>query len=108
MREMRIYGLGLAFDGNGLGKRVEFTRIHGDGAVTVRNGFDADETTPLPLAQITHRIAVAFTRIPHHGLRRTLFGDDDGAAQRIITQTKGVRRIVDAINQTGEGDRLIP
>ena len=87
------------------GMRV--VRRHDDRAIAIVDRFHADEAAPFALIQIADGVSGLFSRIPHHGLRRTLLGNNDGAFQHRIAQLKRVSRIVDAVNHALEGRRFI-
>lgn len=80
---------------------------HDDRAIAIVDRFHADEAAPFALIQIADGVSGLFSRIPHHGLRRTLLGNNDGAFQHRIAQLKRVSRIVDAVNHALEGRRFI-
>lgn len=82
-------------------------RGNNDRAIAIVDGFHADEAAPFALIQIADGVSGLFSRILHHGLRRTLFGNNDGAFQHRIAQLKRVSRIVDAVNHALEGHRFI-
>ena len=86
---------------------MRIVRRHDDCAIAIVDGFHADEAAPFALIQIADGVSGLFSRIPHHGLRRTLFGNNDGAFQHRIAQLKRVSRIVDAVNHALEGHRFI-
>lgn len=87
------------------GMRV--VRRHDDRAVAIVDRFHAHEATPFAVAQISDGIAGLLSRIPYHGLRCALLGDNDGALQHGVAQLKRIRRIVDAVNHALEGHRFI-
>ena len=80
---------------------------HDDRAITIVDRFHAHEATPFAVAQISDGIAGLLSRIPYHGLRCALLGDNDGALQHGVAQLKRIRRIVDAVNHALEGHRFI-
>lgn len=45
---------------------------HDDRAIAIVDRFHADEAAPFALIQIADGVSGLFSRIPHHGLRRTL------------------------------------
>lgn len=48
---------------------------HDDRAVAIVDGFHADEAAPFALIQISDVVSGLFSRIPYHGLRCALLGD---------------------------------
>ena len=80
---------------------------HDDRAIAIVDRFHADEAAPFALIQIADGVSGLFSRIPYHGLRCALLGDNDGALQHGVAQLKRIRRIVDAVNHALEGHRFI-
>lgn len=71
-------------------------------------GLDAYEVAPFSVRQVRDRIAGPFAGIPHHGLWRTRFADDDRAVQRIVAQAQRSVGRVDAVNHGPvEGESVI-
>lgn len=69
-----------------------------DRAIAIVDRFHADEAAPFALIQIADGVSGLFSRIPYHGLRCALLGDNDGPLQHGVAQLKRIRRIVDAVN----------
>lgn len=82
-------------------------RGNNDRAIAIVDRFHADEAAPFALIQIADGVSGLFSRIPYHGLRCALLGDNDGALQHGVAQLKRIRRIVDAVNHALEGHRFI-
>ena len=62
-------------------QRMRIMWRHDDRAIAIVNGFHAHEAVPFAVAQISDGIAGLLSRIPDHGLRCALLGDNDGALQ---------------------------
>ena len=82
-------------------------RRHDDRAVAIVDGFHAHEATPFAVAQISDGIAGLLSRIPYHGLRCALLGDNDGALQHGVAQLKRIGASLLNIHGQHDGQQLL-